>query len=184
MVNLSTQDVFLSIEKTPLVISHGIHYQEYNNFFGDSVPIQLTNLNETDFFKLEKQSHKPRLRVSYDADIMRRLKVFFMHTSITTALEKKFQTSLTFDSVDIWRDNAGYYLPPHTDDDRIKLALQIYLGDNNVGTSLYDEKGDIIKSFQYHTNSGYALLNNRFSRHGTTARVSHGERMSLYARYS
>jgi len=184
MLNLSTQDVVLSIEKAPLVISHGIHYQEYNNFFGDSVPTQLTNLGKTDFVKLEMQSHKPRRMVSYDADIMKRLKVFFMHTSITKALEKKFETPLTFKSVDIWLDNAGYYLRPHTDDERIKLALQIYLGNDNVGTGLYDEKDKMIKSFPYRINSGYALLNNRFSRHGTTARVSHGERMSLYARYS
>jgi len=183
MFNLSTQDVVLSIEKAPLVISDGIHYQEYNNFFGDSVPTQLTNLNKTDFFKLEKQSHKPRLRLSYDADVMKRLKVFFMHTSITTALEKKFQTSLTFDSVDIWRDNAGYYLRPHTDDDRIKLALQIYLDDNKVGTSLYGKNKQKIHTFKFETNKGYALLNNEHSIHGVDEVMEDG-RVSLYARYS
>ena len=69
-----------------------------------------------------------------------------MQTPITKALEKKFNTDLTFDSVDIWQDKPGYYLGPHTDDLRIKLALQFYLGnDNNVGTSLFDKDDNVLK---------------------------------------
>jgi hypothetical protein len=183
MFNLSTQDVVRSIEKAPLVILDGIHYQEYHDFFGVSVPKELTGIKNTDFHKLEKQFDRPRQRISYDTDIMKRLKVFFMRTAITTALEKKFRTALTFDSVDIWRDNAGYSLESHTDDDRIKLAIQIYLGDDNIGTSLYDSQGNIIKSFEYKLNSGYALLNNRFSLHGTTSKSTRGDRTSVYVRY-
>ena len=183
MFNLSTQDVVQSIEKTPLVILNGIHYQEYHNFFGVSVPNELTSIKNTIFHKLEKQFDRPRQRVSYDTDIMKRLKIFFMHTAITTALEKKFKTTLSFSSVDIWKDSAGYYLPPHTDDPSIKLAIQIYLGDNNVGTSLYDTGNKVIKSFEYRTNTGYALLNNDFSLHGTTSKSIHGDRTSVYVRY-
>ena len=183
MFNLSTQDVVQSIEKAPLVILDGIYYQEYHNFFGDAIPNELTSLKDTDFDKLEKQFDRPRQRISYDTEIMKRLKLGFMNTSITSTLEKKFKTSLTFDSVDIWKDNAGYSLEPHTDDQRIKLAIQIYLGDDNVGTALYDSKDNIIKSFEYKLNSGYALLNNRYSRHGTTSKAIHGDRTSVYVRY-
>ena len=34
MFNLSTQEVVLSIEKSPLRIVHGTMYQEYQDFFG------------------------------------------------------------------------------------------------------------------------------------------------------
>ena len=33
MYNLSTQELVLSIEKSPLLEKHGIVYQEYTNFF-------------------------------------------------------------------------------------------------------------------------------------------------------
>jgi len=183
MFNLSTQDVVRSIEKAPLVNLNGIIYQEYANFFGKSVPDQLMHLRNVDHVDLERQAHLPRQRILYESEIMKVLKIFFMRTAIITALEKKFKTTLLLDSVDIWKDSAGYYLPPHTDDPSIKLAIQIYLGDNNVGTSLYDSENNIIKSFDYKLNSGYALLNNNVSLHGTTSKSTHGDRRSVYVRY-
>jgi hypothetical protein len=127
MFNLSTQDVVQSIEKAPLVNLDGIFYQEYHNFFGKNVLEQLKNLTIYNFDHLEKQTHMPRLKIAYDTEIMKKLKIFFMRTSISSALERKFKTDLKFESVDIWRDSPGYSLSPHTDDPRIKLALQIYL---------------------------------------------------------
>ena len=183
MFNLSTQDVVQSIEIAPLVNLNGILYQEYSNFFGKSVLDRLSNLTDVDYVDLELQSHLPRKRISYDSEIMKVLKIFFMSSAITTTLEKKFKTALAFASVDIWKDSAGYNLLPHTDDHRIKLALQIYLGDNNVGTSLYDSENNVIKTFEYRTNTGYALLNNTFSLHGTTGKSTHGDRTSVYVRY-
>ena len=71
-----------------------------------------------------------------------------MNTNITHALENKFSTELKFESVDIWIDDEGYALAPHIDNGKIKLALQIYLGDNNVGTSLYIND-ETVKTFEY-----------------------------------
>jgi hypothetical protein len=87
--------------------------------------------------------------------------------------------------VDIWLDGGGYILPPHTDDQRIKLALQIYLGtETNVGTSLFDGDNNVIKTFHYRFDSGYALLNNAVSLHGTEGTVAENNpRRSLYVRY-
>ena len=184
MFNLSTQDVVQSIEKAPLVILDGIHYQEYHNFFGKNILDQLKTLTIYDFDHLDKQKFMPRLKIAYHTEIMKKLKIFFMHTSISNALERKFKTDLKFESVDIWRDGPSYRLPPHTDDSRIKLALQIYLSNDNVGTSLYGSDYNIIKSFAYNFNSGYALLNNKFSLHGTTGKVTNPDRWSMYVRYS
>lgn len=181
MFNLSTQEVVSSIEKAPLVNLNGIIYQEYNDFFGKN--FVLPNLQDRSFVKLEFQEHLPRVRLDYHDDIMRQIKIFFMKNIITRCLSRKFKTDLKFKSVDIWVDDKGYKLGPHTDDARIKLALQIYLGDNNIGTSLYkDDKN--IKTFEYKFNSGYALLNNDKSFHGLDNEVEKSKRVSLYARYS
>ena len=94
-----------------------------------------------------------------------------------------YKRQLKFESVDIWVDNKNYSLDPHIDDSRIKLALQIYLGDDNKGTSLYRD-GNIVKTFEYNFNSGYALLNNQKSLHGIDGNIDKDGRISLYARYS
>jgi len=183
MLNLSTQDVVLSIEKSPLLVKHGIVYQEYNNFFHVDMIKELLHLSNLKMLPLENQIEKQRSRVDYQEEIMKRLGIFFRHASITKALEEKFRTDLKFNSVDIWQDSPGYFLEPHTDDPRIKLALQIYLGDNSVGTSLYDKDNNILKTFKYKLNCGYALLNTDISRHGTEGKVTDEVRNSIYVRY-
>ena len=180
MFNLSTQEVVLSIEKSPLRIVHGTIYQEYRDFFGKD--FSFPTLQDKKFTKLELQENKPRKRLDYNDDLMKQIKILFMNMAITGALEKKFNTSLTFDSADIWIDDKGYKLTPHTDDSRIKLALQIYLSDNNEGTSLYDNDGTVRYTFPFKFNSGYALYNGMYSTHGVEEIENNG-RTSLYVRY-
>ena len=55
MFNLSTQEVVLSIEKSPLKIVHGIIYQEYRDFFGKE--FKLPELQNKNFVKLESQEN-------------------------------------------------------------------------------------------------------------------------------
>ena len=181
MFNLSTQEVVLSIEKSPLKIVHGIIYQEYRDFFGKE--FKLPTLENKNFIRLQFQEDRPRKRLDYDDELMKKLKVFFMNTNITRALENKFNTQLQFSSADLWIDNAGYKLIPHTDDERIKLHIQIYLSDNNEGTSLYDKQGNIQYTFPFKFNHGYALYNGVYSDHGVEE-VEHDGRTSLYVRYT
>lgn len=181
MFNLSTQEVVLSIENSSLVNLEGLLYQEYTNFFGKN--FISPDIKGRSFVKLEKQEHLPRVRLDYNDDLMKKIRIFFMNKKITDALAKKFNTYLKFESVDIWVDNKNYSLDPHIDDSRIKLALQIYLGDDNKGTSLYRD-GNIVKTFEYNFNSGYALLNNQKSLHGIDGNIDKDGRISLYARYS
>ena len=181
MFNLSTQEVVLSIEKSPLRIVHGTIYQEYRDFFGKE--FSFPTLENRKFSKLEFQENKPRRRLDYNDDLIKRIKILFMNTNITRALENKFNTSLKFDSADVWIDDKGYKLPPHRDDDRTKLALQIYLSDNNEGTSLYDNDGTMRYTFPFKFNSGYALYNGMYSTHGVEEIEKDG-RTSLYVRYS
>jgi len=180
MFNLSTQEVVLSIEKSPLSIVNGTIYQEYQNFFGNE--FTLPSLKHKNFVKLELQENYPRMRLDYNDDLIKKIKVFFMNTNITSALENKFNTELQFSSADLWIDNAGYKLEPHIDDDRIKLSVQIYLSDNNKGTSLYDKEGNVRYTFPFKYNYGYALYNGPHSDHGVEE-VKDDGRTSLYVRY-
>ena len=186
MLHLSTQDVVSSIEKSPLMVKQGIAYQEYQNFFGNNISKEIKDTEKMATVKLEKQHHKPRSRIDYSETLMKKLKIFFSNSKITKSLSTKFNVPLQFENVDIWLDSAGYFLSPHTDDSRIKLALQIYLGnETSVGTSLFDSDNNVLETFRYKFNSGYALLNNAVSLHGTTGAVAENNlRKSLYVRYS
>ena len=62
MFNLSTQEVVLSIEKSPLKVVKGIIYQEYENFFGNTY--QLDFGNKDNFEKLENQTDLNRVKLS------------------------------------------------------------------------------------------------------------------------
>tara|TARA_A100001011_G_scaffold396650_1_gene495066 strand:- start:3142 stop:3687 length:546 start_codon:yes stop_codon:yes gene_type:complete len=180
MFNLSTQDVVLSIEKAPLKVVRGIIYQEYANFFGNTYELDFGK--KENFEKLENQTQLNRVKLSKDNEVMKKLTVFFMNTTITKTLEKKFNTTLKFDSVDVWIDGKGYKLPPHVDDSRIKLHLQVYLSNNNEGTSLYDSTGELLYTFPFKANYGYALYNGVYSHHGVEE-IENDDRTSLYVRY-
>ena len=180
MFNLSTQEVVLSIENSIVEKNYGLVYQTYPNFFGNTFDIDFSK--KKNFEKLENQTNLNRLKLSKDDEDMKKLTVFFMNSSITQALEKKFKTDLTFSSVDVWIDGRGYKLPSHVDDSRIKLHLQVYLSDNNKGTSLYNPQGKLLYTFPFKKNYGYALYNDAHSFHGVEE-VKEDGRTSLYVRY-
>ena len=92
MFNLSTQEVVLSIEKSPLKIVRGTIYQEYVNFFGNTYELEFGK--KENFEKLENQTHLNRVKLSKDSEVMKKLTVFFMNDRITRALGKKFNTTL------------------------------------------------------------------------------------------
>jgi len=180
MFNLSTQEVVLSIENSIVENNNGLVYQTYPNFFGNTLDWHFGE--KENFEKLENQSKLNRKKLPKEDNDMKKITVFFMNSKITRALEKKFDTDLKFESVDIWIDEKGYKLQPHVDDKRIKLHLQVYLSDHNKGTSLYDSRGNVIFTFPFRTNYGYALLNNEYSHHGVEEIENNG-RTSLYVRY-
>ena len=180
MFNLSTQEVVLSIEKSPLEVFKGIVYQKYPNFFGNTFDFNFGK--RENFEKLENQTKFNRVKLPKTEIDMKKLTVFFMNQRITQALEKKFNTKLKFDSVDVWMDGKGYKLIPHVDDSRIKLHLQVYLSNDNEGTSLYTPSGELLYTFPFKANFGYALYNNVYGYHGVEEIEKDG-RISLYVRY-
>jgi hypothetical protein len=190
MHNDSVDFVVKSIQKTPLVNLNGLIYQEYQDFFDDvwleKLKIDLEKLKLTTLEKQEKLEKSFRRRVDYSETISKELNIFFKNKKITTCLEEIFGIKLTPDTSDIWIDYPGYYLTPHLDDTRIKLAIQIYIGDQQQpGTSLYSSSkiSSKVHEIVYKRNKGYALLNNDKSWHAVQPEIVDGQRRSVYIRY-
>ena len=181
MFNLSTQEVVLSIENAPLVNLNGKYFQEYKNFFGNN--FDFPNISGSKFTPLENQEQFPRQVLDPTDIVSKKLQIFFMNSNITNAFSKKYGIDLKFRSIDVWEDLPGYCLDPHTDNESIKVAVQIYLSDNDQGTTLYDEDGTSVHTFPFILNNGYSLLNNEHSLHGVST-VKNKGRKSLYVRYS
>lgn len=199
MFNDSITFVVSSIEKSPLVTGNGILYQRYKNFFDEFILEKLNFDQGSVLYKtLETQESRPRKKVSQTELIVKELTALFMHKRITSALEKVYQTVLKFSSCDIWIDNTGYWLPPHIDDTRIKLALQIYCSNvPSSGTTFFSKdikdildpeickeeyKKYEIDTIAYENNSGYSLFNNSVSYHGVYP-TKYDNRKSVYIRY-
>jgi len=181
MFNLSTQEVVSSIEKTPITNEGNFVYQHYHNFFGNTDSFDL-DFDKIEFDRLENQQDLPRKKLSYNESLSKKLHIFFMNSKITKALENKFSTDLKFNSADYWIDDKDYFLPPHVDNDCIKLSLQIYIGDDHPGTTLYDHDRPI-KTFDFKNDSGYAMLLNSNTFHGLEYSVQRNGRKSIYVRY-
>src|SRR6056300_1641006 len=181
MFNLSTQEVVSSIEKTPIVNKGDFVYQHYHGIFGND-ELLLSEIDGISFEKLENQRHLPRKRMSYHETKAKKLRIFFMNKHITNALQEKFSTSLTFNSVDYWIDDKDYFLSPHVDDESIKLSLQIYIGENQPGTVLFDNN-ERLHTFTFENDCGYAMLLNDKTFHGLEYPVKSNGRKSVYVRY-
>lgn len=188
MFNDSINFLVRSIEKSALIEKNGCYYQKINNFFPENLLDELIKIDDTYVLeKLETQTHMNRYRLSYEEPIIKKLNLIFHSQKITNALETKFKIRLKPESTDIWLDSVDYFLPPHLDDPRIKLSMQIYLGNNNIGTALFDTSTskEPYEVFEYKFNSGYILLNNSKSFHGTSGKVTNKSilRKSVYVRY-
>jgi hypothetical protein len=190
MYNSSVDFVVKSIQKTPLVNLNGLIYQEYQDFFDDiwleKLSIDLEKLKLTALERQEELEKSFRKRVDYSEKISKELNIFFKNRKITECLQDIFNLKLTPDTADIWIDYPGYYLIPHVDDGRIKLAIQIYIGDQQQpGTSLYGSLNisSKIHEIVYKRNKGYALFNNDKSWHAVQPKIVDGQRRSVYIRY-
>ena len=82
MFNLSTQEVVLSIENSPVENHNGLIYQKYPNFFGKIFDLHFDE--KENFVKLENQHELNRKKLSMDDDNMKKLTVFFMNSKITS----------------------------------------------------------------------------------------------------
>jgi len=181
MLHLSTQEVVLSIENTKIQEENNHVYQHYHSFFGNTDTFDL-DFGDVIFNQWKNQAQILRKRMSYNELFSKQLHIFFMNKNIIDALQEKFSTALQFSSVDYWIDNKDYFLSPHVDNDSIRLSLQIYLGDDQPGTVLYDNNKPF-KTFDFKNDCGYAMLMNDKTFHGLEYPVKQNSRRSIYVRY-
>jgi hypothetical protein len=62
-----------------------------------------------------------------------------------------------------WIDEPGFDCIIHTDDPRVRIALQMFwVGNSNLGTTFYHDKNvnHVRKQFDFIPNTGYLLINN------------------------
>ena len=67
MFNLSTQEVVLSIENTPLVNLDGKYFQEYQNFFGKN--FHFPDITKSKFKKLENQGIRTTMNYNMNSHL-------------------------------------------------------------------------------------------------------------------
>lgn len=76
----------------------------------------------------------------------------------------------------LWKDDIDFAMDWHTDNERVKVAIQIYLDNRqSPGTHFKDR---VIK---YGKNRGYILFNNKKMEHCVPNQTPHQGRLSLYA---
>lgn len=101
--------------------------------------------------------------------------------STLTKLELKFV------STKMWLDEENFTVVPHTDTDKVHVALQIFwsLNDVNLGTKFYRQLTKIRYDFPYIINTGYLMINNPRQIHGMLNPVPKGTyRLSSYTAFT
>jgi uncharacterized protein YcfL len=188
MSNDSIRFVAQSIKKSPLIEKNKIFYQKFTNIFDNNLVNRINNtVDSLKTEQLQNQHTVPRKKSIDSEKLVKELKIIFSHSSIRAVLEEKYNQKFKINSCDFWYDTKGYFLPPHIDNDSIKLSLQIYLSeDTQPGTVLFDDLNseNYFDIFPFRFNSGYSMLHDGNSFHGLEYPVKEGVRKSLYIRFS
>ena len=118
-----------------------------------------------------------------------------------TKLISKFQGSLaskislllhkdlskSFVRLEIIGDKKGFWLKPHKDIPEKLMTMMIWANPNNehenLGTDLYNEKLEIIKTVKYHHNNGYFFSSENDTWHGLEMKEIKKERRCIQINY-
>ncbi len=104
--------------------------------------------------------------------ILKRIINYFLDEDVINFFENKHKISLKdlYLRVELVRDKKGSFLEPHTDIKEKKISLLIYLNDTDedktIGTSLYDNDHNHIKTVPYIDNTGLYFLPGEDTWHG------------------
>ena len=146
---------------------------EVENFLPNNLVDQLVNFAKTnqDWQLQEMQENLPRKKISWLLD-----------SPIETA-HNWFENLPLFEHLDfmgitLWKDDVDFEMSQHLDNDRVKVAVQIYLDNrNSPGTQFGD------RMIAYGRNRGYIMYNNQDMLHGVPDCTPHEGRLSVYALY-
>ena len=118
-----------------------------------------------------------------------------------TKLINKFQGSLaskislllhkdlskSFVRLEIIGDKKGFWLKPHKDIPEKLMTMMIWVNPNNehenLGTDLYNEKFELVKTVKYHHNNGYFFASGNDTWHGLEMKEIKKERRCIQINY-
>ena len=118
-----------------------------------------------------------------------------------TKLINKFQGSLaskislllhkdlskSFVRLEIIGDKKGFWLKPHKDIPEKLMTMMIWVNPNNehenLGTDLYNEKFELVKTVKYHHNTGYFFSSGNDTWHGLEMKEINKERRCIQINY-
>lgn len=119
---------------------------------------KYTESTHVSWQEIKEQSTLPRKKVSWDQDtVIEELHEIF--ESATDTINNIFiGHDKYFWGVTLWKDSPGYYIPWHTDNPDIDIAVQIYLFDQiSTGTVFKSNDHEVLVESQH--NHGYMIKN-------------------------
>jgi hypothetical protein len=143
---------------------------QISEVFEQSLLNEIINLQNVE--KIITRSGKNR--EVYAVDDSLKLKIV---SSVLTTISETMNIKLSdikqkyFFSVEVWKDEPGYYLGPHKDHPSVENIIITYLNDGNesMGTMFYDDEKK--HAVPYKSNCGLMLFNSDTIVHGMNKRV-------------
>ena len=147
---------------------------EVENFLPTDLVDELVDFSQqsdTPWELQEMQEELPRRKISYLLDSpVETVHNYFQSLSMFS--------HLNFMGISLWDDDQNFWMKPHLDNDRVKVAVQIYLDNrNSPGTQFGD------RLISYGRNRGYIMYNTPDMLHGVPKQIPHEGRLSVYALY-
>jgi hypothetical protein len=128
---------------------------------------------QTDWSKIDEQKNLNRQHVPWETDGI----CDWLWCKLSALDFSRFE--LKFTTVMIWKDQAGYCIDNHADNDRVQGAMQIYLSEDHVDLGTWFEDSVEI---EFKQNTGYIMHNKNKLLHGMKKAVPENyERLSFYA---
>jgi len=152
---------------------YAIMLVEVENFLPEKLVDELVEFSKGNVIweKQEMQEHLPRQKISWLLDSP-------IETVHNWFAECPMFSHLDFMGVTLWQDNIDFWMSQHLDNDRVKVAIQIYLDNRNSPGTLFGNR-----LISYGRNRGYILYNNENMLHSVPNQVPHEGRLSVYALY-
>ena len=95
--------------------------------------------------------------------------------------------SKSFVRLEIIGDKKGFWLKPHKDIPEKLMTMMIWANPNNehenLGTDLYNEKFELVKTVKYHHNNGYFFSSGNDTWHGLEMKKIKKERRCIQINY-
>ena len=104
---------------------------------------------------------------------------------ISNFLKKDLSNS--FVRLEVIGDNKGFWLKPHKDIDEKLMTMMIwanpYSESENLGTDLYNNRSEVVKTIKYYHNSGYFFSSGNDTWHGLEMKEIKKERRCIQINY-